>query len=111
LACERGYLTLEMLHQALSVDDMTPENLTTVRLAIAQAGVRLIDASAVDPVRSAAHTALLLWPSVSTFFWQLALRKSSELFQKWIEVNRTPRDYYRRKMFLVTSNKIRSGAE
>ena len=57
LNCERGYLTREMVHQAHSGDDATAEQLSAVRLALAQAGVHLVDATAVDPVRSAAHTA------------------------------------------------------
>jgi hypothetical protein len=54
LACERGYLTFEMVHQAFSGDGLTSDDLTTVCLKLGQAGVELVDASTVESVQSAA---------------------------------------------------------
>lgn len=55
LASERNHLTLEMVHEAFSGDNLTPDDMATVCRTLGQAGVDL--ASAVESVQSAAHTA------------------------------------------------------
>ena len=57
LACELGYLTIEMVHQAFSGEDLTPEDLSAIRLMLGQAGVDLFDAGECSPTRSAAQRA------------------------------------------------------
>ena len=56
LSCERGYLTFEVVRQAFSGHDLTPDDLSAVRGTLGQAGVALVDLSAVGPVQSAAQT-------------------------------------------------------
>jgi RNA polymerase primary sigma factor len=57
LASERGYLTFEVVHQAFSGHDLTPDDLSVVRGTLGQAGVALVDLSTVGPGQSAAQTA------------------------------------------------------
>jgi DNA-directed RNA polymerase sigma subunit (sigma70/sigma32) len=57
LAYEWGYLTFESVHQAFSGEDLTPDDMAAVCRMIGQAGVEVVDASAVDPVPTAAQAA------------------------------------------------------
>jgi RNA polymerase primary sigma factor len=57
LASERSYLTFEVVHQAFSGHDLTPDDLSAVRGTLGQAGVVLVDASAVESVQPVAHSA------------------------------------------------------
>ena len=57
LASERGYLTFEVVHQAFSGHDLTPDDLSAVRGTLGQAGAALVDLSTVGPGQSAAQTA------------------------------------------------------
>ena len=57
LASERNCLTLELVHEAFSGHTLTPDDLAAVCRALGQAGVVLVNASAVESVQSAAHSA------------------------------------------------------
>jgi hypothetical protein len=56
LASERSYLTFEVVHQAFSCHDLTPDDLSAIRGTLGQAGVALVDLSTVGPGQSAAQT-------------------------------------------------------
>ncbi len=55
-AAEGNQLTFEMVREAFEGEDLTPEDLDVVRETLAQAGVKLVYASAVASVRSAFPT-------------------------------------------------------
>lgn len=57
LASERNYLTFEMVHAAFSGHNLTSEDMAAVYGTLGQADVDLVDASAVESVQSAAHSA------------------------------------------------------
>ena len=57
LAAERNYLTVEIVQEAFSGDALPPDDMAEVRRTLGQAGVYLVNASAVKSVKSAVHTA------------------------------------------------------
>jgi hypothetical protein len=57
LASERDHLTVQMVHAALSCDELAPDDMAAVCRALEQAGVDFVAGSKVESVQSAAWSA------------------------------------------------------